>query len=358
MRNSLRRLILLLLCCGIATAQSNAPVKTVRIGVFGLFHPKSLVVSPVPSGMIEITFDKQLLRIASDSPDPQLHIRMLAGELELSLGTRTFHAQQLQIKSDAAGPTNFVLSVPGKIHRQYQGTLAIATDGISLVPVVTMDVETAVASIVAAESPPGAPFEALKAQAVASRSYLVASKGRHGTSFDFCDTTHCQFLREPPDAAHPAAIAARQTAGLVLAFNDSPFAAMYSASCGGHTYSLAELGISSRDYPYYPVDCEYCKKNPEVWTRKLPSAEAAKLGQGTSEASRLRLARQLGWMAIPSNTYSTKSHGDEVELQGVGRGHGIGLCQRGAAAMAKDGADFRKILQHYYPNTSVTQISH
>jgi stage II sporulation protein D len=307
--------------------------------------------------MIEINFDKQSLRIASDSPDPQLHIRALAGELELSLGTRIFHAQNLQIKSNDAGPNNFVLSVPGKIHRQYQGELAIAGDGNSLVPVITMDLETAVASIVAAESPPGAPLEALKAQAVASRSYLIASKGRHGTSFDFCDTTHCQFLREPPPPAHPAALAARQTAGLVLAFNDSAFAAMYSASCGGHTYSLAELGISPRDYPYYSVDCEYCKKNPEVWTRNLSSAEAEKLGQRTSEASRLRLARQLGWMAIPSNTYSTKSNGDDVELRGVGRGHGIGLCQRGAAAMAKDGADFGTILQHYYPNTSLKKFS-
>ena len=57
--------------------------------------------------------------------------------------------------------------------------------------------ETAVASIVAAESTADTPFEALKAQAVATRSYLIASRGRH-RDFDFCDTTHCQFLREPP----------------------------------------------------------------------------------------------------------------------------------------------------------------
>src|SRR4051794_19599253 len=109
MRGSLRRLTLLLLCCTAATAQSNAPIKTVRIGVFGLFHPKTLVVSPAPSTSIEIIFDKQLLRIASDSPDPQLQIRALAGELELSMGTSTFHAQHVQVRGDA-GPANFVLS--------------------------------------------------------------------------------------------------------------------------------------------------------------------------------------------------------------------------------------------------------
>src|SRR6266571_2973368 len=62
-----------------------------------------------------------------------------------------------------------------------------------------MDRETATASVVAAENTPDTPLEALKAQAVAARSYFVAGRGRHH-DFDFCDTTHCQFLREPPSA--------------------------------------------------------------------------------------------------------------------------------------------------------------
>ena len=76
--------------------------------------------------------------------------------------------------------------------------------GGELVPVVSMDLETAVASVVAAEQVAGTPLEALKAQAVATRSYFVATRGRH-RGFDFCDTTHCQFLREPPASGHPAA---------------------------------------------------------------------------------------------------------------------------------------------------------
>ena len=56
----------------------------------------------------------------------------------------------------------------------------------------------------AAESTPDAPSEALKALAVAARSYFVAGKGRH-REFDFCDTTHCQFLREPPASTSAAA---------------------------------------------------------------------------------------------------------------------------------------------------------
>jgi stage II sporulation protein D len=43
-------------------------------------------------------------------------------------------------------------------------------------------------------------------------------------------------------------------------------------------------------------------------------------------------------------------------VEGIGQGHGIGLCQSGAKAMAADGADFRQILSHYYPNTTIISI--
>ena len=87
-----------------------------------------------------------------------------------------------------------MLSVPGRIERRFRGTLEVASRGGALEAVVSLDIETAVASVVAAESPPGAPLEALKAQAVVARSYYLATRGRHA-GFDFCDTTHCQFLR-------------------------------------------------------------------------------------------------------------------------------------------------------------------
>lgn len=131
------------------------------------------------------------------------------------------------------GPTgqsaDFQLSVPGRITRRFHGRLDVILDDDEFVPVVTMDLETAVASVVAAEQSVSTPPEALKAQAVAARSFFAAAGRRHH-GFEFCDTTHCQFLREPPAADHPAARAAHETAGLVLAFRGAPIAAFYSAS--------------------------------------------------------------------------------------------------------------------------------
>ena len=70
----------------------------------------------------------------------------------------------------------------------------------------------------------------------------------------------------------------------------------------------------------------------------------------------MRLARKLGWSTVPSNDYSAKTLDGMVDLSGVGHGHGLGLCERGGAAMAKDGKSFREILEHYYPNATLISI--
>src|SRR5260370_10001 len=120
----------------------------------------------------------------------------------------------------------FSVSVPGKIRRELRGRLEVRVQEGSLAAIVEMDRETAVASIVAAESP-GSPREAQKAQAVLARSFLAAARSRH-QGFDFCDTTHCQYLRDAPAAGTVAARAQRDTRGLVLAYEGRVIAALYS----------------------------------------------------------------------------------------------------------------------------------
>jgi stage II sporulation protein D len=69
------------------------------------------------------------------------------------------------------------------------------------------------------------------------------------------------------------------------------------------------------------------------------------------------VVRHIGWSAVPSDDFSLAKDGDRVLLKGVGNGHGIGLCQAGARAMAELGAGFREILLHYYPNTDIVKHS-
>jgi peptidoglycan hydrolase-like amidase len=270
--------LLLLLAAGM-------PAQTIDIGVFTLFRPTELRVESTGGSLV----------LTSGENSVTLEGRQSIDILLSNTGS------VIRVSSRDGSAADFVLSIPGKIRRHFHGSLTVEPGAHFLRTIVSMDLESAVASVVAAESRPGTPLEALKAQAVVARSYFLASPTRHD-NFEFCDTTHCQFLREPPSPDSPAARAAMETRGLVLAYRGKTFAALYSASCGGQTRSLAEPGSG---YPYFAVRCDYCRR-----TRR-----------------------------------------------GVVEGHQFGMCQRGAAAMAAQGASAREILDHYYPSATVEQVN-
>ena len=283
----------------VSQGSPHAVPNRVTVHVLGLFHPNELIVSAETDRPLFAVTTRHRVAIG-DSLCPQATLNRLGDEVSLRCGEFRIAAPRIEF-SAKGGDTRFLLSVPGKLRRGYRGTLAVSARNKELIAVVEMDLETAVASVVAAELPTDTPFEALKAQAVVSRAFLAASSRRHAEA-EFCDTTHCEFLRSPPPPTSSAARATEATKGMVLTWNGKPFPAMYSASCGGSTRTLEQAGYRQRDYPYFAVECAYCRRNPE---------------------------------------------------RGGNPGHGIGLCQRGASGMAHDGADFRSILARYFPNTEI-----
>jgi stage II sporulation protein D len=330
---------------------NDSSLALVRIGVLGLFHPHEMIVR-APAGSVLVLHaggDRIVLEESSSVDSATVHIS--EGDVVVTAGTRVVQASRLTVSGRTNEAVDFSLAVSQKVARRYHGILEIEASGGILIAIVDMDRETAVASVVAAESTPETPVEALKAQAVAARSYLVAGRGRHH-DFDFCDTTHCQFLREAPKPGSAAAKAVAATRDLVLAYDSYPIAAMYTRSCGGRTHTPSELGLTSAAYPYYSVECAHCRTHPVRWSSRISSQDAASL-RSSDESSRLNIVRRLGWNTVPSNDFVAKKDGDQTILEGVGQGHGIGLCQAGAKAMAGSGADFRQILSHYYPNTAV-----
>jgi stage II sporulation protein D len=340
--------------------------QTVTIGVLGLFRPQRLEIRSAENSTLVIRSGPRHWEL---EPGAALALQNQPGSCILA----TFPREQVCVAMlDASArdgrAVRFQLRVPGKLTRVYQGWLhitlsreassRIASTQTQLVAVVAMDLELAVASAVAAESPPDAPLEALKAQAVASRSLLLAGKGAHA-NFDFCDTTHCQFLREPPDREGPASVATHATRSMVLSFQGQPFAALFSASCGGRTRTPAEIGLHPPGYPYYSVDCAFCRAHPDPWQRSVSLPEAEIL-RTRGETGRILLARQHGWDAVPGNHFSAHRSPQDaavVLLSGCGHGHGVGLCQGGAGGMARAGADYRAILRHYFPNADILVLS-
>jgi peptidoglycan hydrolase-like amidase len=343
----LARVVLLLLLALVSNPRAMAG--DVRIGVLGLFHPRQLTLRALSKESVVLQAEGQTFILESDS-SMTASFQVSEGVLLLDFGGRQLRTTAIHAAARNQGAVAFSLSVPGRVTRTYHGTLDIRVSRGEVVPIITMDLETAVASAVAAESAPDAPPEALKAQAIVARSYFVAGGGRH-RDFDFCDLTHCQALREPPLQDSPFAMAARETRGIVLTFEEKPFAAMFSRSCGGHTRTPAEVGLPGGAYPYFSVFCDFCHKSPYRWSHRLSSQDAALLAEG--ESGRLSVDRRLGWNAVPSNNFTSHQEGEETILEGVGQGHGIGLCQRGAKSMAEEGSSFRQILNHYFPNTAL-----
>jgi peptidoglycan hydrolase-like amidase len=254
--------------------------QTVDIGVFSLFRAQELRVMPASGALLVDTGNTRMI---------------LEGRQSYVIRT----SLPVRVSARDGSAADFRLSIPGKIERQFHGTLAVHAGDHKLIAVVAMDRELAVASVVAAEMTRATPIEALKAQAVIARSYYAATRARHD-EFDFCDTTHCQFLREWPEPASAPFRAARETRDLLLEYSGKPVAALYSAACGGRTRSLDDAG----GYAYRSVECDYCRRHSP----------------------------------------------------GLVQGHQLGLCQAGASAMAASGANFRTILDHYYPGTSLTPI--
>jgi stage II sporulation protein D len=326
----------------------HAIAQDVRIGVLGLFHPRELQLQASRNEAVIVQAAGQTMVLEPGSRMAVVYVSNDA--LLLDFGGHVLRTPELRATARNNGAVSFLLTVPGKVARAYRGTLVVKAARGEVVPIVTMDLETAVASAVAAESGSDTPPEALKAQAVVARSYFLAGGGRH-RDFDFCDLTHCQFLREPPALDSSAAVAARETRGIVLTFEEKPFAAMFSRSCGGRTRTPADVGLPGGAYPYFSVLCDFCYKSPYRWSRKLSLLDAALLEKG--ESGRLAVDRRLGWNAVPSNNFTARKDGEQMVLNGVGQGHGIGLCQRGAKALADEGSNFRQILNHYFPNTQL-----
>src|SRR5271165_2105128 len=149
-------------------------IHDVRIVVLGLFHPREFTLSAADADALVLRAGQETFVLEKSSGAHIAQLRALGPVIVVRVGTHLVRTAELNVTGRAGGPADFSLTVPGKITRHYRGTLELKPAASGLVAVVHMDLETGVASVVAAESLPGTPIDALKAQAVATRSYFVA----------------------------------------------------------------------------------------------------------------------------------------------------------------------------------------
>jgi stage II sporulation protein D (peptidoglycan lytic transglycosylase) len=299
-----------------------------------------------------------------------------------------------------AAPTEFLITGVYRLQPPNGPTfsspfpLRIETPPGGLVVIVTMPMEPYVQHVLMAESSVFQNAEALKAMAVAARSYANKFTGQHSREgFDFCDTTHCQvfYWRSITERIRMATEATR---GEYVSYQGKAAATFYHQNCGGTTAAASETWAQVSE-PYLSVHSDnYCLTSgslhwettlsheqidralsksglqpPQNWqaleiSSRNSSGRVSKVNlSGGKPASfllsgsslRFALDRVLGWNKIRSDLYELRNSGGKVMFSGRGAGHGVGLCQAGAEEMAREGKTYKEILSFYYPGTQVAK---
>jgi stage II sporulation protein D len=280
-------------------------------------------------------------------------------------------------------------AVQGKIFLNgqfYSGNLEILSDGRGLYVVSTLPFEDYVEGVVASEVGGNWELEALKAQAVISRTYGQFYRDANNDSTYHLTSSVLHQVYKGENTLPRVRDAVVSTRGEILTYNNRPIRAVYHAACSGVTEHPEE--VWSENYPYLvSVACNDGTSTPfGNWEVAFSLSEiASALGvpplrdifiaaftstgrvrtlaliPGDNNASSFEpyiaatdLRRSLGYEKLRSTMFSLIRRGTKVIFSGSGYGHAVGLSQWGALEMAKAGKEYRDILAHFYPGTKVS----
>ncbi|MBR0508139.1 MAG: stage II sporulation protein D [Clostridia bacterium] len=263
--------------------------------------------------------------------------------------------------------------------------------------IITMDLEEYIVGVVAAEMPVRYDFEALKAQAVASRTYTLYGVLHGGCQTnpdaDVCTNSKCCQAFSTHDRMQQTwgddyvknynviAQAVIETAGEVLVYDGKLCDALYHACSGGRTedsenvYANALPYLRGVDSPYedpmrtedVPIGFDalialIAEKYPDSGVTEENAEETVKIAEaydsGRVKTLRLGKTEITGKQArslfdLRSTMFTITWSEDGIVFHTKGYGHGVGLSQNGANGMAKHGASYREILLHYYTGVSI-----
>ena len=263
----------------------------------------------------------------------------------------------------------------------------------------TMALEDYVRGVLAAEMPADFPLEALKAQAVAARTYAIycAEGHKHGTA-DVCTRYSCcqawqdeQTLREQWGADYERCAdklrrAAAETAGQILTWEGAPvFAAFHSSSAG----ATEDCGAVWNPRPYLvsvptpetaetvpnfisslrcaPLDfrdtiLSACPEAdfsgpPESWLGELRRDESGRVAFAVIGGAEIRGTELRRLFSLRSTAFTLAYTEGAFVFTAAGFGHGVGMSQYGAKLMAEAGESCQAILAHYYPGTTLARLA-
>ena len=289
----------------------------------------------------------------------------------------------------------------------YEGEFVITASGNKLNAINVIDIEKYLRGVVPYEIGrlDESKFEALKAQAVAARTYAYKHFGsRKAQGFDVYADTRDQVYKGIHSVSDVTDKAVRETEGVVMTYNGEFITAYYHSTCGGETEGVVTWGRPNHPYlqnkpDIRPDGTPWCREsNYTEWTREFDESELRDLfqinakeakanvpsfssihamnildtlksgrihtleittnnGKFTAKADKIRWLFKRGGTILPSRFFRVHRNGDQWILKGKGFGHGVGLCQMGARARAQAGQSYIQILTHYYPGITLEKFT-
>lgn len=338
---------------------------------------------------------------------PKLRVAILLDQSEVSLGG----PNGIEIVNQTTGET--LLAEPGpKPHqirstqsillirglhgspvdvnsRRYRGYLEIRPNQNNKLDVINvLDLEDYLYGVMKPEISPSWSPEAIKAQAVAARTFALYQKmNNRDKNWDLSATALSQVYGGLGSEDSRSNACVDQTRGVILTHQGKPILAQYHATCGGRTEDSKD--IWGTDQPYLQsVSCPFCKGSPHYrWTARVSLAEIAQslnrgIGKiysiqaqkksGSGRITELKIVHSqgnkiisgndfrllLGPQRIRSTLFTIQMAGEDVIFRGRGWGHGAGMCQWGMKRMAEEGYNYRRILRYYFKDVKIEKLKY
>jgi stage II sporulation protein D len=353
----------------------------VSVRIFARTRPVTVVFTPTRGEyLLADGFSEKIKLVTGETVAVTLH----DGRVKyMTLSGKSGEADSLAF-TPVADNSVFRLRAPGRDEavKTLDGELMIKSFPGSLQVLNITSIESYLPGVVRSEAGKYGPPDYFRAQAVVARTYVYRNISRHELDgYNLCDDTHCQvypgIISELPivDACH-------STEGEVIIFNDSILIeAAFHGNCGGVTASSSEVWLAG--YPYLvSVSDPWCGYSASsAWKKNLPMAEwnAFLKTKGITPGEEAALYSPPGSKPVrimnrpvPGKTVTSEEirvrfglrsayftvtpSGDSILVNGRGYGHGVGLCQDGAKAMAEKKVSYDKITGFYYPGTQITDI--
>jgi len=353
----------------------------------------SFAQSSVPQ--VKVLIAKSLAEVNVQGTDLKktLHQRnqsqQYEGRKNLKFRCQASALKSTQLLASVSSPTGLISWEDAKFQGELQLINNPETSDCQLINKIPM--ESYIATLLSKEMNGTWPVEALKAQAVAARTYAyqrINDESFYHLESSEKDQVSGTFL----DITEETLIAARATQGEILVGPSGKITpAFFHSKCGGKTYRPDQVwgGVEEG---YQQVECSFCHKTgrkpwrhelgkdkltemlntvlERYYADRIQNKKEIRVVKDSPEKSELRfysgsklhmvkkayLRHLFGRELLPSNNYTLKENSKGFEVHGAGYGHGVGMCQLGALELAKRGYTYKQILSHYYPQHQLKKI--